>query len=68
MEELIKIIDNGWDIKIYNQIKRMDDGFVVRVCWEAENNNKRIECDWEGFKDTKEAIKDLINKCSLNAT
>ena len=73
LDDLIKIIDNGWDIKIYNQVKRMDDGrgyrnFVVRVCWEAENDEKRIECDWEGFEDTKKAIKDLINKCSTNAT
>lgn len=73
MEDLIKIIDKGWNVKIYNQVKRMDDGmgfrdFVVRVCWKAENNNKRIECEWEGFENTTDAINDLINKCAVNAT
>lgn len=73
MEELIKVIDNGWDINIYNQVKRMDDGrgyrdFVVRVCWKAKNNDKQIECKWEGFENTIDAINDLINKCTVNAT
>ena len=73
LPELIKVIDNGWDVQIYNQVKRMDDGrgyrdFVVRVCWKAENNDIKIECEWEGFDETKSAINDLINKCTANAT
>ena len=74
MEELIKVIDNGWNVKIYNQVKRMDTGkgyrdFILRVCWEARKNDKQIKCEWEGFENTKDAINNLIkvtNKQSTN--
>ena len=44
MEALIELVKLGWNIKIWNQPKRMDDGrgyrdFVVRVCWEAQLND-----------------------------
>ena len=68
MEKLIKVIDKGWDIEIYNQVKRMDDSFDIRVCWKAQNNDIKIESEWEGFENSEDAINDLIEKCKANTT
>jgi len=67
MEKLITLINKGWNIKVFNQIKRMDiddvhRDFVVRVCWEATHNEKLLKCEWEGFENAEKAIEDLLLK------
>ena len=63
MNKVIELIDNGWDIKIYNHPKRIDGEFVVKVCWEAKTGSEEKESVWGGFDTAKDAINDLINKC-----
>lgn len=70
MNKLIKLINNGWDIKIYSHIKRMEvkgiRGFHLRVCWRVRKDDgfeeEIIECEWEGFTTPKEAINDMFDK------
>lgn len=69
MDELIKLISQGWSINIYHQTKRMDDGrgyrdFIARVCWEASFKDTTLESVWEGFGSPSEAIQDLLKKCN----
>ncbi|MCK9446106.1 hypothetical protein M0Q50_04350 [bacterium] len=58
--ELVDLINKGWDINFWNQPKRLDDGFQVRVCWKAEYKNKKYDCEWEGFVDAIDCYKDFI--------
>jgi mutator protein MutT len=62
MFDFIFLIDQGWDIKIWNQPKRIDDEFVLRVVWKARRGERVVECEWEGFVETSEAIFDMIKK------
>jgi len=71
MEKLLGLIDNGWSIKIYNQLKRISPpggggrAWVIKVCWEADRNDLVELSDdenWEGFETAKEAIDDLVSK------
>ena len=67
MKELCELIDAGWDIKIWNQVKRMDGDWAIRVCWKAEKNPNTtsevsLECKWEGFETAEECIQDLMKK------
>lgn len=60
-------------VTIYNAPKRLTDkngnrDFFRRVCWEVkyEANNgdeEELKSQWEGFEDSKEAIRDMIKKC-----
>ena len=67
---LIDLIDKKVSsVKIWNQPKRMtmpngDRDWTVRVCWEVEKGEKRLESKWEGFETTEQAVKDLLKKCS----
>lgn len=66
---LAKLIDNGWDVHITNEVRRVSiygmRNFVVKVIWKAV---KRISsskemvraCKWEGFDTAKEALADLL--------
>jgi len=72
IDKLSKLIDDGWDIHLTTEAKRMEgeDGwrdFFARVCWTAVKDShsddvKKQECKWEGFATAKEAIEDLIKK------
>jgi 8-oxo-dGTP pyrophosphatase MutT (NUDIX family) len=60
MTDLINIINNGWDIKITNQPKRIDGEFVLRLVWKARKGERVMECEWHGFEDAGEAIEDMV--------
>ena len=60
MEDLIKLINKGWDVKFWNQVKRMGGDWEVRVCWKAQFNDKTYECDWKGFKKSGNCIKNFV--------
>ena len=61
MKKLIDLIDSGWDVKFWNQVKRMDGDFVIRTCWEARFKEERYECEWKGFKTSRGCINNFIN-------
>jgi hypothetical protein len=60
-KKLIDLINNGWDVKFWNQVKRMDGDFVIRVCWEARYGEERYECEWKGYKTARACINNFIN-------
>lgn len=58
--ELVDLITEGWDIKFYNQPKRIDDGYALLVCWKASYQNKEYECGWGGFEESIDCYNDFI--------
>jgi hypothetical protein len=64
-KKLIDLINNGWDVKFSNQIKRMDGEFVIRTCWKAEYKDERYDCAWAGFDDAKPCIEDFIKIANI---
>ena len=60
MQELIELIDLGWNISIQNSIKRIDGEWVTRITWKASNGGKERASDWEGFDLTEQCIADMI--------
>lgn len=66
LQKLINNIDNGWDIKIQTEMRRLDLGegrrFYSRIVWKAKKNDKTIESESKGFDTAEEAIADLAKK------
>ena len=64
MTKLTKIIENGWQLKIYHHLKRIDGDFEIRLCWKAKivistYKEVRAESVFEGFKTAAKCIADL---------
>jgi hypothetical protein len=59
-KKIAELINNGWNVKFSNQVKRIDSEFVIRTCWKAEYGDERYESQWSGFKDAKLCVKDFI--------
>lgn len=64
MEQLLKLINSGWSISIYNQPKRIDGKWVIRICWKANFDQNLHESEWEGFENAEQCIADVIIKCN----
>jgi hypothetical protein len=63
--KIAELINNGWDVKFSNQIKRIDGEFVIRTCWKAEYAEVKYESEWAGFKDAKPCVKDFIKNAEI---
>jgi len=63
--KIVELINNGWDVKFSNQVKRIDGDFVIKTCWEAKYDDERYESKWAGFKDAKLCVKDFIKNAEI---
>ncbi len=61
INDLIKILDK-YNVSFECCCKRIDGEFVVRNVWEIDNKNIDVECEWEGFENSEDCIKDLIKQ------
>jgi hypothetical protein len=65
-EEIEKLVEGGWSIKIFQSVKRMNvrgfREFVGRINWVAEIGERGCESRWEGFETAHEAITDMLAK------
>jgi len=59
---MIDFINNGWDISIYHQKKRIQGQFVTLIQWRAKKFGmlKEYTNDHEGFATAKQAEQDII--------
>ena len=66
MKDLSKLIDQGWDIKLYKFSKRVGDldhrRFEYRYCWEAKLDEYKLRNEWYGFDSNELAIADMCEK------
>ena len=75
MDKLVKIIDEGWNVHITWEGRRMsltgndyDRDFYARACWKAERYSKRKdknirkESRWEGFSTPTQCVNDMYKK------
>jgi len=59
---MIELINNGWDISIYHQKKRINGQFVTLIQWRAKKYGmlKEYTNDHDGFSSAREAEWDII--------
>lgn len=60
MNNLLNLINNGWDVHFVNQPKRIDGDWVVKITWSAKLNDKKFSCEWIGFDTAQECVDDFI--------
>jgi len=59
---MIELINNGWDISIYHQKKRINGQFVTLIQWRAKKFGmlKEHTNNHEGFANASQAVLDII--------
>lgn len=64
MKTLAELIDEGWNISIHNEAKRMDgpEGrtFYLQIVWLATKDDKSHKSRWKGFNRADRAINNLL--------
>jgi hypothetical protein len=61
-KKVAELINKGWEVKFWNQPKRIDGDWDIKTCWKAKYMNTDYECEWLGFDDAESCIRDFINK------
>ena len=69
MKELLKLLEQGYDIELRLVSKRLDVGegrdWYERFVWKVVDGDGAVrECAWEGFGTAKECIESLIDNLS----
>ena len=60
MEKIVGFLKDGWDIKLYNDVKSIDGVRRVRVGFRASKNGKIKKGDKLGYKAAQDAVDALI--------
>lgn len=61
IENLEELIEEGWSVSFNWVGKRIDGYNRARLIWKADkHDHKNLECKWEGFENTLDAVEDLL--------